>query len=437
MSLSIDPSNDAPARRKPSVHPTSSGTLAPVGEGERYALIDVVRGFALFGVFLANMVWITQDIPMTEEQLRSLPTPLLDRIARGLVLLFVDGKFVTLFSFLFGLGFSIQLDRAERRGADLGKTYFRRLFVLLGFGVVHAYFLWHGDILQAYALMGFALYACRHWERRRLVAVGATLAIAPPALAFMIAGAMGIALDDPSGDAVKLARLDAFTNGPYSAFWLENFWMNLEFWTMGYFIAFLPAWFGRFLLGLAAGREGLLQDPARHEQLLRRLRSWGWTLGLLGNGSAVALVALIKAKVVSESSWLAILAQPIISLGIVALSAGYLGTIALAWQTPVGRARLQWLAPVGRMALTNYLTQTVMHLLLFYGVGLALMGRIGAALCLPIAMGLFAAQAVVSKWWLTHFQFGPMEWLWRALTYGEAPNWRATPIDMNPAAPTH
>ena len=149
----------------------------PVSVHERIDLLDVVRGFALFGVLLANLVWITTDVVLTDARLSQLPTAPLDRIVKPLVVLFVDHKFYTLFSFLFGLGFAIQLSRGEERRYNVVAVYGRRVSILAVIGLLHIAFIWYGDILLVYAIGGFGLLAVRHWNTRLLLTLALALAL--------------------------------------------------------------------------------------------------------------------------------------------------------------------------------------------------------------------------------------------------------------------
>src|SRR5262245_43542028 len=165
--------------------PTIAEGPRPVSVHERIDLIDVVRGFALFGVLLANLVWITTDVVLTDARLSELPTAPLDRIVKLLVEFFVDHKFYTLFSFLFGLGFAIQLSRTEERRYGVAAFYSRRVSILAIIGLRHIAFVWYGDILLIYAIGGFGLLAVRRWNTRPLL----TLALA---LALLVRAAIGV-----------------------------------------------------------------------------------------------------------------------------------------------------------------------------------------------------------------------------------------------------
>ena len=406
---------------------TSEGALGvqrpmPIGAGERIQLIDAVRGFALYGVLLANLIWLTQDGAVVPAQVAALPTAAIDRVVRYGVEFFIDWKFYTLFSFLFGLGFSVQLMRGVRRGVDALPVYGRRLGILLGFGLVHAYLVWYGDILHHYALLGFLLILFRKCSDRLLLGMGIGLGVVLPAAIVMgkalLHPATPTAGPDPAELQVLDARFRAFTSGNVVESLRENAKYALGYWTSGVALHFLPAILGKFLLGFYAGRQQLLEKPEAHLALFRRLLTWGLVVGLVGNALWVATTALTHSGRLAASSAWVLAAQLPIYLGLIAMAAFYLSSIVLLWQRPAWHSRLTRLAPVGQMALTNYLTHSLIYLGLFYGFGLTLLGRVGATFCLALSVAIFGGQVLVSGWWLRRFRFGPAEWLWRSLTYG-------------------
>jgi uncharacterized protein len=401
---------------------TQPQRLSPAAAGERIELIDVVRGFALYGVLLANLIWIAHDGAVTPAQAAALPTAAFDRMVRLGVEFFVDWKFYTLFSFLFGLGFSVQLMRGERRGASVLPVYLRRLAILFGFGLVHAYLVWYGDILHHYALLGFLLIVARKWSDRALLGTGIGLGVVLPAVVVIGRGLLSPseprAGPDPAELQVLEARFRAFTSGSYAASFRENAKYAVSFWTTGFALHFMPAILGKFFLGFYAGRRRLLEQPEAHLALFRRLLVWGLVVGLIGNALWVWTTELTDTGRLASSSGWVLAAQVPIYLGLIAMAGFYLSGLVLLWRRPGWRSRLAWLAPVGRMALTNYLTHSVIYLSLFYGFGLALLGRVDAAYCLALSIVVFAGQVMLSSWWLRRFRFGPAEWVWRSLTYG-------------------
>jgi uncharacterized protein len=407
--------------------------LEPISSRERIQLIDVLRGFALFGVLLANMAWLSgEEVVLTEARAASLPTAAIDHFAKYLINFFVDDKANTIFAFLFGLGFAVQLIRAEERGISILPIYTRRLFWLLVFGLVHMLLLWYGDILHLYALMGFVLILFRRSSGKTLLIAGVLLAILPfsiyfslPWLFAQLGGAppeaAELAAELAAATQAKEARLAVFSGGTYFAVIREHLRFNFsDYIKSGFMLGLAFYALGRFLLGYYVGRRRLLHDAHLHLPLFRRLLVWGLVVGIIGNAVFVWVSVVMDNKTGNEASLWAVGAAWIIDIGIPAMSLFYLSAIVLLFQRPRWQSRLLWLAPVGRMALTNYLMQTVFHLFIFYGygIGLGLIGRIGTSLCIPLSLAIFTLQILYSRWWLARFRFGPAEWLWRTLTYG-------------------
>lgn len=432
MSQRVSANVDAAQTDAPHVPAEQTARLEPVAARERIQLLDVLRGFALFGVLLANMAWLSgEDLVLTEARAASLPTAAFDHYAKYLINFFVDGKANTIFAFLFGLGFAVQLIRAEERGTSILPVYARRLFWLLVFGLAHMLLLWYGDILHLYALMGFALILFRRRSGKTLLITGVALAILPFSLLFSLPWLFASLLGAPDAAerAAELAadmqareaRLAVFADGGYLAVIREHLRYNVsDYLTSGIMFALAPYALGRFLLGYYVGRRRLLHDAHLHLALFRRLLVWGLIFGVPGNAIFVWVSVALDNKTANEASLWAVGAAWIINLGIPAMSLFYVSAIVLLFQRRAWQRRLRWLAPVGRMALTNYLVQTLFHLFIFYGfgIGLGLIGRVGTSLCIPLSLSIFALQILYSHWWLARFRFGPAEWLWRTLTYG-------------------
>ncbi|WP_375758164.1 DUF418 domain-containing protein [Corallococcus exercitus] len=411
----------------------SASSARPVDASERLPLLDVLRGFALWGVFVSNsFAWFSGRVLMPREQAQALAAPPFEAAVAALYHFFVNQKFVTLFAFLFGLGFSIQLKRAEGRGASVVPVYSRRLLVLLGIGVVHLTVLWAGDVLSTYALLGFALLLFRDRSDRTLwMWVGLSVVVVPlvvPALLHF--GPILLHGSQAAADAAKATEaMEAQTRGQLLlGLKSDSLWTtqaaNATF--LQYMLPTLKRllWMifilGRFLLGLLAGRHLLLQDVERHRAWHRKLLGWGLVLGVLGNGAGVVVQHLRLAGLLdpSKAHWMFTLSA-IQELGYLGLAAFYVAAFALLFQKERWRRWMGVLAPVGRMALTNYLMQTVVSLCLYDGWGLGLVGKLPPSQCVALTMGVFALQIPFSRAWLSHFRFGPAEWLWRSLTYGQ------------------
>ncbi|MEO7654945.1 MAG: DUF418 domain-containing protein, partial [Sphingomicrobium sp.] len=325
------------------------------------------------------------------------------------------------FATLFGLGFYLQMKRGEGRlGFEV--RYRRRLFWLLVIGWLNVLFLWVWDILNLYALAGLALLAMRNWRTRSLVIFGAVAALYSAQLQEWWTGAVGLELIPESfwSDPAALERQAAVLSGDYPRM-VAMFWQ----WTWTEWLAggLLAAWFiyalGRFALGAAIGRSGVLDDIPRHLPVLRRIASIALPLGLV----LALIVSLLGKGYWTPFEAAKPLGEALRSPAALLLTAGYAAGIVVALHTRLGGRLLGVFAPVGRMALTNYLAQGLLYgfVMTEVGPGLGLAGRIGTSAVIASCIAFFALQTALSHWWLARYRFGPMEWLWRTLTYGERP----------------
>ena len=379
-------------------------TLSPIDKTERIQILDILRGFAVFGILAVNIAGFASPAfypgYVPPESL-----PWYDELAETLMLFFAEGKFYTIFSFLFGLGFSVQLARAEAKGRDVRSFYPRRLWVLLGLGLLHTLFFWIGDILRLYALLGFALLAFRSRSNRTLL-VWAGIFFA---LGFVILGLIG----GPAGggdtegmpfDFVTMARQIYTSDSFLSVVIFQFFAGNISFIVIA--LAQGASVMALFLLGLVVGRTGFFEGLFENQSTLKKIALWGLMIGL-------ALNALF---VFTENSWLASLG---FTIGAPALAATYVSGISLLSLKANGAKLLAPIGQVGRMALSNYVLQSVVCSLIFNGYGLGLFEQVGAAGLWGITFAVYLAQIPLSVWWLRRFQFGPLEWVWRSLTYGK------------------
>lgn len=397
--------------------------LAPVSSGERIVSMDGLRGVALLGILIANMLHFSQ--PLVEDGMRGgLWFGPLDRAADWFSLLLVDGKFYPLFSFLFGLGFSIQMERASSRALDPKAVYVRRLFILLGFGLAHGISLWNGDVLFAYGLCGFALLLFRNRKPVTLMIWAAALIILPALLYLLLGVVLSLLWSNPEMIAVfgessaeniesrrELYRI--FVTGSYLDV-VSHRLRELPY-TMFAILTFAPAFLGLFLLGMLAGRMRIIAEVARNQKLLVKVFVVCGAVGLAGNFMGAWIMMAASAKL----HWgLLLIGTGVISIFGPVLTAAYIAGIVMLMQRKLWLAILSPIAAAGRMALTNYLGQSLIATTLFYGYGFGLGGTVGKLGTIGIALLIFAGQVLFSVVWLRHFRYGPMEWLWRSLTYG-------------------
>ena len=402
-------------------------SFGPVTPRERIVTLDILRGIALLGVVIANVwLWFSGawfNFPAVLDELRVLS---LDSVVFHGIGLFVSGKAITTFSFLFGLGFAIQMLRATDRGMAIAPVYRRRLTVLLLFGLTHAVLLWYGDILIIYALLGFLLLAFqKRADRTLLVWAGVFIIAIPLALSSvpLIAGLVGG--EGPGGGPgaeggpmaeLRATALAAFQSGRPSDVVAANLRM-LGFFFLSPKILGMLSTLGVFLLGLYAGRKGFFVNTVEHREGFRRVARWGLAVGFVFSAALVTVWVRVPFEAMGENPYLPLLTTVFYVLGTFPLAFGYIAAVTLLVERPAWRRVLGTFAPVGRMALTNYLSQTVLCLLVFYGYGGGLVGEVSPAPAFLIALLVFGAQMLWSPWWLARFRFGPAEWLWRSLTY--------------------
>ncbi|RKH91342.1 DUF418 domain-containing protein [Corallococcus sp. AB045] len=414
-----------------------SAEARPVDSGERLALLDTLRGFALCGVFISNvMVWFSGRVFLPREQTLAAMNnaPLADTVTWQAFSLLVAGKFITLFSFLFGLGFAVQMGRAEARGASITPLYVRRLGVMLVMGLSHLFLIWYGDILSTYAVLGFGLLLFRGRSDRTLLICALLFALGWSVVGVVILKLPQLMADTPEAGAaiakaateksaaIKAQTLAAYTHGS----WLDVTKATFHFVVRDYFpllLAITLSTFGRFLLGLLAGKRRIFHDVPQHLRLFRRLLGWGLVAGVIGSGSGLALQQLMLKQVFTPETlptWVSFAIAPLRNLGELGFAAVYVSGITLLFQRATWQRALGLLAPVGRMALTNYLSQSIISVLFFYGFGLGFITKLGPVACVVYCLAIFCVQGVWSHLWLARFRFGPAEWVWRSLTYGKA-----------------
>jgi len=405
-----------------------SAPVAPLSAAERLPVVDMLRGAALLGILVENILFFSGP-----RELWQLLPPLwpgaVDRAYNFGVLWLEQGKVYSLFAGLFGFGIAMQMQRAGTGGFMV--LYLRRLVVLLGIGLVHGLFIWWGDILFQYAILGFCLLPFRRVKDRPLLIAAGVLWLTPVLCAAGLAALsevarrLGVDARTAGGQAVLLQAAQESLRVYGHGTWLEIQGLRMrEFLAaQGEVVMLLPGMLMMFLLGLYAGRRGLLHAPVEHAALWRRLLVWGLPSGLVVHLAYAVVATSID---VTQPGLLAGSTFILYALGLPPLALGYIAGLIVLLQRATWQRVLRPLAALGEMSLTNYLLQSVVCTLLFYSYGLGWFGRMGPALSLVPTLALFALQVVLSNWWLKRFRFGPLEWAWRAVTYGKAPPMRRT-----------
>jgi uncharacterized protein len=343
-----------------------------------------------------------------------------------------------MFSFLFGVGFTIQLVRLlEREGSRGHVIYIRRLLALLAFGVLHACLLWTGDVLHIYALLGFLLLLLRNASDRAIVTLIVLCVIGPP-LVSIARLVLGIP-DDYMLSGQVFLRWQNSNNAAYGhgsfleaarEHTREMAFLYSERGSAAYVLAFYLQMITTMLVGLLAGRHRWIQNAARH---LPTMIAWQWSMLLTGLLSgAVYAYGETDDLALGDAYWRVATAFAYVVCRL-ALVTFYVVSLLRLTLSHAWRAWLGPIAKVGRMPLSNYLLQTVMATFIFYGWGLGYWNRGGPTAWFALALSLYVVvQIPFSAVWLSCFRYGPMEYLWRLLTYGHASISRS-PVSSTPA----
>lgn len=396
---------------------TAAGGLSPTRPGDRIAQLDILRGWAILGILAVNAVSFAWPF---EVMMSEAPPPgatgRSDLIGQWVVDVFFADKFRTLFTMLFGV--SIFLVGGEKDDEARGRLLWRRLGWLGLFGALHGALLWYGDILLHYAYCGLLMMLMRSWSARRLLCIGGGVTLLWGVIATV--GYWGMANmpaefaaqmeagRPASGPEAIAAAVDVYRSG-----WPAGFLQNLKVWAtfqlmMSPFL--LPVTVPLMMLGLGLFKSGYLHG---------RAPLWTYALVILAGGANLVCLAVW--------GWRDVMAGEADPTGGLAAAAGgtaflitlfYASILILLVRFGL-RPLVAWLAPVGRMAFTNYLTQTLIMVSLYYAPwGPMWFGEHGPAQMWMVVGAICAAQVIWSPLWLSVFSMGPLEWIWRCLTYG-------------------
>lgn len=403
---------------------TAEAPTLPPKKLVRIDVLDVLRGFALLGIFLMNIEYFNRSLL---EQGAGIPagTVGMDYIfARGTEI-FVTGKFWILFSLLFGMGFVVMETQAVLDGRPFFKMYLRRIAALMMFGLLHIGLLWPGDILHSYALVAFIMLWLPVLSSRVSFWLGTGMYLMICLLALLGSLVLGfIPASEHESMLTAATEKSALAKQAAAVYASGDFWQVAHqrwqdfFYMLGTEPIILVAALGIFLMGAGIMRSGRLLDLPAH-------RNYFFKMMLLCACLAASIV-LFASQFHGHpgTSSKGLMEQALMMLGSLPFSLFYLAAIAYCMSFTSGIKYLSVLAPAGKMALTNYLMQSLISSGVFFGYGLGMWGQWGRASLVLFVVLVFVVQVIISHMWLRYFRYGPMEWLWRALTYWTLPPMR-------------
>lgn len=388
----------------------------------RIQILDILRGMALMGILIVHFVtgphWMFAD----NEQRALMPLPVLNQVLSTIVDFFFTDKSRTLFAFMFGISFFIQLKTAEHHLKPFKQAFLWRLTILMVLGLLHAHFLFGGDILRYYAAGGLLLLLVYKWSSAALLVTGLFLTIGIPLITSIV---------------TMVYEINLFAGFPpmstvHEGYMSPSFWDNLKInhltatWRYNAFFLLyfaVPAT-GIFLFGIWMGRRNYFQHPEKHIKELKRFVAWGLGLGFLIQAGNLLVNIGLENKVISGSPILLLVKDLMLSFSVLLVALGYVCTLTLLCLRPGWNCFLSILAPAGRMTLTNYVMQSVLLWWFFNGSGLVFYLKIGPSVTILVALVFCAIQLACSYYWLQYFKMGPLEWVWRYANQGKKPLFR-------------
>ncbi len=397
----------------------NSATLQPK-PAERIGIIDALRGFALAGIVFTHMLENFIAAPTPPELYEAMNPNLIDKIASGFTDFLFRGKFFALFSFLFGLSFFIQMDNGHKRGGYFGWRFLWRLVILFAIGFVHSMF-YRGDILTVYAVLGVFLIPFYKMNTKWIVAFAALIFLGVGRfLVFYFTQGNGLfTADEMSPESpLVLEYINTLKNGTFSEVAYSNglqgnLWkaeFQLGVFNRGYLT------FAFFLLGFVFGRMEFFKNYLSEKRFVKRL----WVRGLLLMLISIVAMGAIFATLGPEvefTTWPPMFGLTFYDLMNLGMTSVIVALFVILYKKKNAGSFLQKFRPYGRMALTNYVFQTVIGTFIFFGWGLGYLAKIPNSVVFVFAIAVVVTQMWFSKIWLKHFHYGPLEWVWRCLTF--------------------
>ncbi len=400
----------------------------PVQRQERVEILDLLRGFALLGIFMVNMPLMNAPF-LTEMAEFSLWTDPVNEKAGWIIDFFFTGKFYTLFSMLFGIGFYFFMKKADESGNSVLGLFKRRLGWLLAIGVLHVILLWYGDILVFYALFGFLMILFRKKSNKSLIIWAVCVLMLPLLFSSVLVLLIKFALTVPEvaqemqagfeASSIHMNQLfdhiiEVYTTGSFT----EIIKIRLQEYQniLGGIFFFYPNVLAMFLVGMVLARRKVFEDLAANRLFFKKMLFYSLPVALVANW--------MYAYYSAQSSyinfdWPLVLSLTGFAFGGPSMTFVYISLIVFCYQKGYFKILSKAIQKTGRMALTNYLMQSVIATTIFFSYGLGLYGQVDIVQGMMLVTGIYVVQVIWSHFWLKYYRFGPMEWLWRTLTYGK------------------
>jgi len=388
--------------------------------GERIVSIDVLRGFAVLGILIMNiqtfsMVGSAYINPTAYGDLSGL-----NKWVWIFSHLFASAKFMSIFSMLFGAGIVIFTERALAKSRRPGPLHYRRNFWLLLFGLIHAYLIWYGDILVAYSLCGFLVFVFRKLKPRTLVIIGGSFFFIPFALYLFFGMTIQYWPEESYNDNMQSWLPNTETVNAQiltmQGSWIEQLGFRVEsaifLQTFLFIIQVFWRVTGLMLLGMALYKWSIL-SAEKSRSFYLRLMVIGFTIGYLIVG--VGVYKNFKANWFMDYSMF--YGSQFNYMGSVAVALGYIGMMMLISKSQGFKRFKDVLSSVGKMAFTNYILMSVICSFIFYGHGFGLFGSVDRTGQILIVFAVWVIILIISPLWLKKYRYGPLEGLWRTLTY--------------------
>ena len=393
--------------------------ISPSKGSNRVEVIDALRGFAILGILLANIMSFSGFKFLPLDEIKADPNFELDLLVYKMNAIFVDTKFYTIFSLLFGIGFYFQFNKNRNNQNDFMKVYYRRLIFLMIFGLVHMFF-WSGDILFIYGITALVFVQFRNISQKNLLLISGISFIAPLFIdIIMLIVNPGYMV--PTSKLALKTYLDIspseikniFVSGNFSDMIQLNLhnlkWRWFDLLPSGRFFKV----FSFFVLGFYLMSSDYFNKKAFSKKILFIYLSVGLTLTVLSKFVFKGSMAEFP------SDWGDILYKLLFSFGQVNLAFAYISILTITYNYKIGKKLMVGLKYVGRMSFSSYLSHTIIGIILFYPYAIGAFNKFSLWQIELIAIGIYILQVSFAKVWLKYFLFGPLEWLWRCLTYGK------------------